>query len=999
MIGLITQVFCSLIKKRLLLKSIKKIQILNFMISGYYNKIISFKSFLFNYILHTPYWLKVSFGFLIVFFSTPICFAQDTQSINLAGEWKFQTDSLSVGIKQKWYIKKLKDNIMLPGSMATNGLGNNIDLKTPWTGDILDSSYYKKPQYAKYRKLQNIKIPFWLQPVKYYKGVAWYQKTVYVPQSFEGKVLTLFLERPHWQTSVWVDGDSIGSDNSLGTPHQFSLKKGLKAGKHTITVRIDNSINELKVGQDSHSISDNTQGNWNGMIGSIKLTAQPVTNIQNIQLYPDIRNKRVLVKIKLSSINKNEQKGELNLLAQSNNPKGEKLNIVKKELTIANKSDSLEVVYPMGNNPLLWDEFNPDLYSLTVSLRTKEGISEKIIDFGMREFTAKGKQLLMNSKPVFLRGTLDCAAYPITGYPPTDVNTWMKIFSKIKSYGLNHVRYHSWAPPEAAFIAADRSGMYLQVECSSWANGDTRLGEGKPLDKYIYQESNRLMEAYGNHPSFVMMAYGNEPKGEGHVKYLTDFVKYWKAKDSRRLYTTGAGWPIVAESDFNNPPEPRIQRWGEGLKSIINAEPPKANYTWASRIAKWQQPTVSHEIGQWCVYPDFKEIKEYTGILKPKNFEIFEDHLKENGLKSMADSFLLASGKLQILCYKADIEAALRTPDFGGFQLLGLSDFPGQGTAPVGVLNVFWKEKGYITAKEFSSFCSPIVPLALFPKFIYYNNERLNLPVKLAYYGSKSTTEITPTWDVKDENNIVLFKGKLDTKKVKPGNNLDLGNISQVLSSIKEAKKLTLTIQAGEGNNSWDFFVYPAKQPELEEEILVSQQLDTKALDILNKGGKVLLNLKKGTIKPEMGGNVKIGFSSIFWNTSYTSGQAPNTLGILCDPKHPAFNAFPTDYYSNWQWWDAMMYSSAIRLDSVSKEIKPIVRVIDDWYTASSFGLILECKIGEGKLLISGIDLLTESQNRPEAKQLLYSLKKYMSGKSFNPKVMVKAEVVKKLTI
>ena len=195
------------------------------------------------------------------------------------------------------------------------------------------------------------------------------------------------------------------------------------------------------------------------------------------------------------------------------------------------------------------------------------------------------------------------------------------------------------------------------------------------------------------------MAYGNEPGGKNHVKYLTDFVNYWKDKDSRRQYTTGAGWPPIAENDYNNLPEPRIQHWEEGLNSIINRRPPSFDYDWSNTILKWSIPTVSHEIGQWCVYPDFKEITQYDGVLKAKNFEIFQYTLEKNGMANLADSFLLASGKLQTLCYKADIEAALRTKNFGGFQLLDLHDFPGQGTALVGVLNPFWKEKGLCNRK------------------------------------------------------------------------------------------------------------------------------------------------------------------------------------------------------------------------------------------------------------------------------------------------------------
>lgn len=472
-----------------------------------------------------------------------------------------------------------------------------------------------------------------------------------------------------------------------------------------------------------------------------------------------------------------------------------------------------------------------------------------------------------------------------------------------------------------------------------------------------------------------MLTYGNEPAGKNHQKYLAGFVNYWKQKDSRRLYTTGAGWPVIADNDYNSTPDPRIQGWGEGIKSIINGQPPRNDYDWTTIISKWQHPTISHEIGQWCVYPDFKEIAKYSGILKAKNFEIFKDQLTKNGMKHLSDSFLLASGKLQALCYKADIEAALRTPGFGGFQLLDLHDFPGQGTALVGVLNPFWEEKGYITGKEYRRFCNAVVPLARLPKMIYLDNEELSVPVEVAQFGATTLDNMIPTWNIKNETGKILFQGQLPKTNIPLGNDIKLGVINQPLHTISKPSRIILTVSIDNYQNSWDLFVYPASLSDNNEEIFITQQLDAKALETLDKGGKVLLTLKKGSLKPEKGGAVQIGFSSIFWNTAWTNSQPPVTLGVLCNPKHPALKEFPTQYHSNWQWWDATSHSNAILLDSVAKGLQPIVRVIDDWVTARPLGLIFECKTGNGKLLVSGIDLLTDQDKRPEAKQLLYSLK------------------------
>ena len=926
----------------------------------------------------------------------PVIAKKTEGNINLSGEWRFAIDREDKGIQEKWYNQSLADKVNLPGSMTTNGKGDDITLKTPWTGTLNDASYFTIPRYEKYRQPDNIKVPFFLQPVKYYVGAAWYQKEVTIPADWKGKSIQLYMERCHWETSVWIDEKEAGMQNALGAPHLYDLTQWMVPGKHTITVRVDNRMKEINVGPNSSSITDHTQTNWNGMVGKLELQATPSFFVSDVKVYPNLADKKVKVRITLNNSTGKKVNGTISLRAQLAEG-GQKLDALDTKVFVDNTTKEIELDYPMGSDPLLWDEFHPNLYKMAVSLASGKEKDAKEVTFGMREFKTKGTQFTINGRLTILRGTLECSIFPKTGYPATDTQFWMDIYKVAKAHGLNHFRFHSWCPPEAAFEAADKLGLYLHIECSSWANDGASIGDGKPLDKFIYEESERIVNAFGNHPSFCMMLYGNEPAGKGSNKWLADFDTYWKKKDSRRLYSTGAGWPILPESDFNSSPSPRIQAWGEGLKSIINGQPPRSDYDWADKVPDNGKPTVSHEIGQWCVYPDFKEIAQYDGVMKARNFEIFKETLEENHMAQLADSFLLASGKLQALCYKADIEAALRTPGFGGFQLLDLHDFPGQGTALVGVLNPFWKEKGYITPQEYKRFCNATVPLVRLPKMIFNSNETLTASVEISHFGEKPLNDVVPAWKLVDPSNTVIAQGTLAKTEIPIGNGTQLGVIRQDLSGITKATGLRLIVSVENAENSWDIWVYPSTLPEVKGETLVTQKLDSKAMETLNKGGKVLLTITKGSVKEEKGGSVAVGFSSIFWNTSWTNGQAPHTLGILCDPKHPALADFPTEYHSNWQWWDAMSHSNAILLSDFAPELKPIVRLIDDWFTNRPLGLIFEAKVGKGFLLISGADLLTDADNRPEARQLLYSLERYMTGTSFHPATAIDADKLQAL--
>ena len=924
---------------------------------------------------------------LLSFLALTACRQADNKQ-SLQGEWRFALDRNDRGLAEQWYTRSLTDTIHLPGSLQEQGYGDEVGIETPWTGQIVDKSWYDSPLYEKFRQPGNIKVPFWLNPDRHYVGVAWYQKEIDIPASWNGSPVQLELERTHWETTLFLDGVEMGKHESLSTPYRHTFKE-LTPGKHTLTLRVDNRVN-IEVGVNAHSVSDHTQSNWNGVIGMISLTAKPSLYIDDIQIYPNIADKTIKVAVSLDGTTTTN---DATLLLQVEKKDGGVVGKPHKVTITPEAGMTQEITLSMGEDALLWSEHSPNLYTLCAVVESDGKKEEQYRTFGLREFKANGTRFEVNGHPVFLRGTLECCIFPLTGYPATDRAYWTKIYNQCKAYGLNHVRFHSWCPPEAAFAVADSMGFYLQVECAGWAT----VGDGGYSDQWFREESDRILKEYGNHPSFCLMAYGNEPGGANQVKYLSELIDHWKSKDLRRAYTSSGGWPYVENADYWNAPDPRIQGWGEGLRSIMNAQPPRTDYDFAHIIRK-NMPTVSHEIGQWCVYPNLKEIDKYTGVLKAKNFEIFRETLKDHHMADLADAFLYASGRLQTLCYKADIEAALRTPGFAGFQLLDLHDFPGQGTALVGVLDPFWDEKGYVTGKEYSTFCNNTVPLIRFPKMVWLNNETLNVPIEIAHFGEKPLQAAHINWQISDRVGNELAQGSF-TKDLPVTNCIPAGEIEYALSGIGEPSQLIVSVEVKETNskNQWNIWVYPAKQEAVEQLPYITSTLDNQTMVRLDKGENVLLLLTPGSILPEKGGDIRIGFSSIFWNTAWTNKQPPHTLGILCDPAHPALTAFPTEGYGDYQWWDLVSNCNAMVLDDFPADYRPVVQLIDDWFTNRKLGILLEGKVGNGKLMVCSADLQKDLDKRPAARQLRQSILQYMASDRFNPSASLDPALVKAL--
>ncbi len=916
-------------------------------------------------------------------------------TIDLSGPWKLALDPKSVGIQEGWFEKSLpgQNEVQLPGSIQEQGYGDAPGPDTQWTGSI-HYDQWNKPRYAPYRAADNFKMPFWLQPEKYYKGPAWYQKTVTIPRSWKNKHITLILERAHWETKVWIDSTPAGSGNFLSTAHTYELSELLTPGKHTLTIRVDNR-EVVDVGVNSHSISDHTQSNWNGIVGRIELAAKPTVWIEDVQVYPNLENNAITVTTQCMNRGDTTLTGKLLLDVYSD---GKKVETRKAEVTLAPADMTHEAVISFKKPAQTWDEFNPHLYTLKARLKTGWQTDEHLTTFGMRQIKLDDNRLMLNGRKVFMRGTLECAIFPKTGYPPTDVAEWKRIINVCKAHGLNHIRFHSWCPPKAAFIAADELGFYFQVECSSWCNygGGKDIGYGNPIDQWLYDEADAILKAYGNHPSFLLFAYGNEPGGK-HVPYLKKWVSHYKQKDPRRLVTSGSGWPLIAESHFHVSPAPRIQGWGQQLASRINSQPPETTTDYSAYVEKYpNQSVISHEIGQWCVYPNFDEIKKYTGVLKAKNFEVFRDLLEKKHMLNQARDFLMASGKLQTLCYKEDIESALRTPNFGGFQLLDLHDFPGQGTALVGVLDPFWDSKPYVSPVEYKQFSGPIVPLARLPKRTFTSSETLSAQVDVSQFGPSDLNNVTLRWSLLDTAGNTIKNGTLKKDALTAGDLHTVGNVSIELSELPVPAKYTLelSIDKTEAINNWDIWVYPDTVKTQEtDDVMIASYLDSKTLTHLQKGGKVLLAVKPPQVKT----NVRLGFSSIFWNTAWTRGQAPHTLGILCDPKHPALAAFPTEYHSNWQWSEPIQNAATLEMDHLPKQLRPIVQVVPDWFNPKRLGLVFEAKVNSGSLLVCSVDILNNLADRPVIRQLKHSLLTYMQSEEFRPQTKIDLDAVKAL--
>lgn len=927
--------------------------------------------------------IKIAFLFISISFSLFSFKGKDDEfrtRINLSGEWQFSLDPENIGITQNWFSKSLNNVIQLPGTTDSNQKG---------TKNETVSTLHLNRIYT-------------------YEGPAWYKKTIVIPKNWKGKHIELNMERSK-PSKVWIDDHYIGESILLESPQKYTLEQYLTPGERTITIRIDNDIKLTPYGG-VHIYSDDTQTNWNGIIGEFHLEASNKNYIKNVQVYPNINQKTIKVQVAIQ----NERKlKKIDIQLQISKIVKGKISKLKPQNYSVTSDSILNLEYSIGNETELWDEYNTPIYKLNAIISSKGKYQDNLkVSFGMRKFATKGTNFTINDRITFLRGKHDACVFPLTGHPPMDVEGWLRVFKIAKSYGINHYRFHSWCPPNAAFDAADQVGMYLEPELPFWGGLDT-----DSTATMLQAEGIALMKNYANHPSFVLFAAGNEI-WSGHDR-AEKIITALKKADSRPLYALGANNSIGYQGprpvqDFHI--AARIPgkdstlthiRLSHGFVDskeggILNLMQPSTNFNYDFPVSQIKIPLVSHEIGQYQIYPDYDEITKYTGVLRATNLEEFKRRLTKNGMLSQNKEFTKASGALSALGYRAEIEAALRTKGFAGFQLLDLQDYPGQGTALVGILDAFMDSKNVISKEEWSHFCNDVVPLLLFDKYCWTESENFTATLQVANYSNKNIPNKI-IWTAKDEANNVIAKGNFNNN-IPFGELSNIGKVSFPLTLQSVPQKLTIQIAIENTNyeNSYPIWVYPEpKTLKKEESICIAGELNNEVFQQLKAGKKVLLFPSAASVKNN---SVPGMFNADFWNYGMFKGFSesskkaisPGTLGILTNPKHPIFKSFPTEFHTDWQWWTIIKCSNSLILNDTSANYRPIVQIIDNLERNDKMGMIFEFKVGEGKLLICMARLMDIS-DKAEANQLYHSIIDYMKSNEFSPNYDIDEAMLQKL--
>lgn len=877
--------------------------------------------------------------------------------IDLSGQWQVKLDAE----KQETMPQASPETMMLPGTTSAAGLG--------------------MPNPAKERGC--------LTDAYRFEGAVWFMRT-FTAGDWTGEQTMLTLERTR-KTTVYLDGRPIGHQESLCTPHRYFLPP-VHAGEHTLVIRVDNTDYPTRGG---HLTSPDTQSNWNGITGEISLTVAH-TLLTDLTVRPDLR--RGCLRVHGHIIGAPDGVAGIVLPGQM-------------EHLLPYRRGVLDGECPLKGNEAFWDEAHPEIHTISIDL---DGDVYETT-FGLRDVRTLGRRLLINGRETFLRGKVDNLLYPKTGYTPTDVASWMTILGIAKEYGINHYRYHTACPPDAAFTAADLLGVYMAPELPFWGTVAEEGEEGYDERErdLLFQEGFRILREYGHHPSFLWLSLGNELWGSKDV--LNRMMRAYREADDTKLYSSGANnyqfVPDVLDEEnvfvgvrlgrerlirgsyaMCDAPQGIVQTTAPESVSNYDAsivpetlgqsgEAGKVQIQYGTGVKEVDAqsadalipdvPVISHEVGQYVFYPDFSEISHYTGPLKPRNIEAMRENLERAGLYGEHEAFFRQTGHLAVDCYKREIETLLRSREVSGFQLLDLQDYTGQGTALVGVLNAMMENKGLISAEEWREFCAGTVVLGEFASFTGMMGEDIRFDVQISECDpEKQHTCIRCT--------LMDGERELYACDVAPG--ARHGRLTDAVSVTFPAEcyrdamqeritRLTVALTLADGTrNHYPIWLIPPVDIRITREGIEKDGRMVAFVSAEEKADGAAI------VVPSAEGQLPAEYCTDFWcypmfrSISESMGKPVpvGTMGLSIDTASPLLKRFAQEDYTTPAWYAILQTAHVQRLPA---DIYPAVQMIDNTERCARLGILYQ---QEGVWHLTA--RLWEKPNDPTVRALAWSL-------------------------
>ncbi|MCQ2742098.1 MAG: hypothetical protein MJ239_02205 [Bacilli bacterium] len=675
------------------------------------------------------------------------------------------------------------------------------------------------------------------------------------------------------------------------------------------------------------------------------------------------------------------------------------------------------------NEPKLWSVNHPNLYTYKLVLK---GEQEEVVEdtFAIRKISTNGKYICINDTPIFVKGYIRGATAHehSNNLNISEEEFYRKNIKQAKAFGFNLVRFHSQIPSDTFFKVADEEGLLVHIEMRPphdlYNNLEEMIHTRNDFisEEFISDTINRLF----NHPSLLVYCLGNEIRNLSDNSIVTEIGKEIKRKDPTRLYLDTCAWgengrPIV-DIDVQHLsyffPFGKHAGMYDDTKNLMLGDFNKG------KEIKFDVPLLAHEVCHYTALRDFKSLKEKF-VANEKNVPWWIDSelnlIKEKGYEDRYEEMYHASKLWQLMCWKIAYEAMRNSTLLGGFHFLQFADTDVYENSN-GVVDCF-DDVNYLTPEQFKTFNGDIIITALVNKYNYYAGDTISLPVTISRFDELNLSSCDLRYRLKVGDTVIEKIVKdIDVSK---HDHYQIYEIKEVLPPTDIQKEATLELTLlSKGNkicsNRYSLYVYPRREEISYEEFVNYEKGDVvvtddieKCLSALGEGKNVCLVYRSdytrhvlhkdmkapkyafkaswNRFKPviwdrgtNFGGIIdiskltKYGFNNPVLGCAYCSLSEDSDKIILDNQPWKSTNLISGIDKCNRDRFDA--YKGSFNLPEPMPD-----------RTLRDYSYLFSLKVGEGKLLVTGFNLLGLDENESSANNMAHFIIDYLNSKDFNP--------------
>ena len=937
-------------------------------------------------------------------------------SISLDGPWDFSYDPKDVGEKEQWFLPTataLQEKTTVPGCAQAADHA---------------SAEMSEADYAAFHGKQGEYMMDLRWPTL---AAAWHRKTFTVPADWRERDVWLHFGGLNPAADIWFNGTKLGSTTTSRCPVRANVTSLVRFDSENVVVvkvfwtegpRLDGLFSYM--------------AGFSGLYRGVRVESAPRVCVKDLHVVGRIEPRRASVRFAVAGLG--QQPNRFRAICKISGQEGQKeiqAEIPLKASSSEEVEQTFEIDMPEGK---LWSVDEPNLYTASVAILDGEKPCDSAkARFGLREIRTEGMQILLNGKPIFLRGASDLQWFPETVSPSVSKEFYANRIRRMKQFGFNYTKSCMEVFTQEYLDAADEVGFLVCQEMPFGLTGKyrTAIRERMP-DEYVElyrREFANIVRSDRMHPSVILYSMISEFDVGGMLEKTFKLFCQELPTTAKQLNPQALVIDVTCAVRWKTGTKfgPRVTDLIEETAGAQTVQEP-LSHPIEGQYEDLDRPFLLHEYCWWTSLPEIALKDRYANLpYKLNGVPELEQAAAKAGFSELLPTLVDRSRRLKHQLQICGLELARRNPKINGYHFWlthGLS------WCQEGVLNEFYEESG-ITADEFRM-CNGDTAVLLDDgnRRDFERDRAAPLGFEISHFGSRKLDKPSIAWQLMDKEKVV-GDGIVPLAPIACGSHTAAKPDVMRMPSGADPALLELRVQLLDDGaeicrNRWKLWAFPPPKTgawasriatdvpfmsrafqvgqiasplnadSLRLPVVVTSRLNAALVNYVEQGGKVVLFSANALRECRPGMEYRPGeriptdwtaMCDLYRSAPWNLGAHGNMGTVVAD--HPALGTLPHEGWCDVNFVHLIHGVFPILLEGLGpSRIDPIIRSIGHKNTMIDRAYLFEMKVGRGAILATSLNVVGTYESHPQTRYMVGCLLDYACGDAFQPKAEVSVE-------